>query len=127
MNQVLLGFICRIIVITGVVFMVHILALHSFGLPLFNNKILLSYSASILLAMFVFLMLFFLRNKFKNELGYIFLMGSFIKLVFFIFLLYKPFYSDGQISKSEFLVFFVPYFFTHLTEIFSLSKWLNKI
>ena len=127
MNQQLLNFLCRIIFITGAAFAVHILILHYLDLAHFNNKLLLSYSANILLATLVFLMLFFLRKKFKNQLGVVFLIGSVLKFGFFFLLFYRPYNADGIISKTEFFAFFVPYFFTHTIEIFSLSKWLNKI
>tara|TARA_B100000780_G_scaffold75637_1_gene50934 strand:- start:223 stop:606 length:384 start_codon:yes stop_codon:yes gene_type:complete len=127
MNQILLNFLCRIILITGAAFSVHILILYFLDFPLFKNKILLSYTANILLAMLVFLMLFFLRKKFKNQLGVIFLIGSILKFGLFFIFFYKPYNADGVISRTEFFAFFVPYFFTHTIEIFSLSKWLNKI
>ena len=76
MNQQLLNFLRRIIFITGAAFAVHILILHYLDLAHFINKLLLSYIANILLAMLVFLMLFFLRKKFKNQLGVVFLIGS---------------------------------------------------
>jgi len=127
MNQQLLNFLHRIIFITGAAFAVHILILHYLDLAHFNNKLLLSYSTNILLATLVFLMLFFLRKKFKNQLGVVFLIGSVLKFGFFFLLFYRPYSADGIISKTEFFAFFVPYFFTHTIEIFSLSKWLNKI
>ena len=87
MNQQLLNFLRRIIFITGAAFAVHILILHYLDFAHFNNKLLLSYSANILLAMLVFLMLFFLRKKFKNQLGVVFLIGSvLIWLLLFIVL-----------------------------------------
>jgi len=95
--------------------------------PILNDNIVLSYTINTVSAIIIFLLLFVLRHKFKNQLGFIFLFGSVIKFGLFLLVLYRPFYADGIISKSEFFTFFIPYFFTHTIEIFSLSKWLNKI
>jgi hypothetical protein len=127
MNPVLIKFLVRLIVFTTIVFVIHLYILNTLEFPLFNNEIVFSYVINVASAIIIFLMLFLLRNKFKNQLGFIFLFGSVIKFGLFILFLYKPFYADGLISKAEFFTFFIPYFFTHTIEIFSLSKWLNNI
>lgn len=127
MNSILTNFLLRLIVITTGVFVGHICVLNALELPLLDNKIVVSYLVNTVSAIIVFILLFALRNKFKNELGFIFLFGSVIKFGLFLLILFKPFYADGHLSKVEFFTFFVPYSFTHTIEIFSLSKWLNKI
>ena len=127
MNPILVNFLIRLFTITIMVFISHLFVLNLFKLPILNDNIVLSYCINSVSAIIIFFLLFILRHKFKNQLGFIFLFGSIIKFGLFLLLLYKPFYADGLISKSEFFTFFVPYFFTHTTEIFSLSKWLNKI
>lgn len=127
MNPILVKFLVRLIVFTMFVFVIHLFILNTLEFPIFNNHIVFSYVINIASAIIIFLMLFLLRNKFKNQLGFIFLFGSVIKFGLFILFLYKPFYADGFISKTEFFTFFIPYFFTHTIEIFSLSKWLNNI
>jgi hypothetical protein len=127
MSPTLLNFLIRLLVITTIVFIGHLFVLNFLDYPFLNDNIVLSYSINIVSAIIIFLLLFVLRHKFKNQLGFIFLFGSVIKFGLFLLVLYRPFYSDGIISKSEFFAFFIPYFFTHTIEIFSLSKWLNKI
>ena len=127
MNRIVSNFLIRLLVVTVMVFTIHVFVLNSFEPPLLNNKLVLSYSINTVSAILIFLLLFVLRHRFKNQLGFIFLFGSVLKFVLFILILYKPFYADGILSKIEFFTFFIPYFFTHVIEIFSLSKWLNKI
>ena len=127
MNPTLLNFLIRLLVITMIVFIGHLFVLNFIEYPILNDNIVLSYTINTVSAIIIFLLLFVLRYKFKNQLGFIFLFGSVIKFGLFLLVLYRPFYADGIISKSEFFTFFIPYFFTHTIEIFSLSKWLNKI
>lgn len=127
MSPILLNFLIRLFVITTIVFIAHLFVLNFFELSVLIDNIVLSYCINTLSAILIFLLLFVLRHRFKNQLGFIFLFGSVLKFVLFILILYKPFYADGMISRSEFFIFFIPYFFTHTIEIFSLSKWLNKI
>ncbi len=127
MNHTILNFLFRITFIIGIIFGVHLLILDYLNLPLFNDKIILAYLVNTALAIFVFMSLFLLRNKFKDQLGFIFLFGSVLKLGLFFLLFYFHYFSDGFISKTEFSAFFIPYFFTLTIEIFSLAKWLNNI
>ena len=103
MNPILIKFLVRLIVFTAFVFVIHLYILNTLEFPLFNNEIVFSYVINVASAIIIFLMLFLLRNKFKNQLGFIFLFGSVIKFGLFILFLYKPFYADGLISKAEFL------------------------
>ena len=127
MNTILTNFLVRLVVITSGVFVTHIFVLDALELPAFNNNIVVSYLANSLSAIIIFIILFALRDQFKNQLGFIFLFVSVIKFGLFLLILFKPFYADGILSKAEFFTFFVPYSFTHTIEIYSLSKWLNKI
>ena len=97
MNPVLLKFLVRLIVLTTFVFVIHLFILNTLEFPIFNNNIVFSYVINIASAIIIFLMLFLLRKKFKNQLGFIFLFGSVIKFGLFILFLYKQFYADGFI------------------------------
>ncbi|MDG2195146.1 MAG: hypothetical protein P8K77_09955 [Polaribacter sp.] len=109
----------------GVVFLAHLFFLSANHLPLFNDKIIVTYIINFLLAVVIFLSLFFLRKKYNDQLGFLFLFGSFFKfVVFFIFFL--PIYkADGNISRLEFFAFFVPYTVCLIIETVSLIKLLN--
>ena len=86
-----------------------------------------SYVVNVVLAVFGYWILQMLRVKHPEKLGFVFMALSGIKfLVFFVFL--QPLYNaDGQISSTEFVMFFIPYATTTLLETVALVRALNKI
>ena len=96
-------------------------------LPMFGNQLAMSYTINTGLAIGIFAMLFFLKEKYKSQLGFLFMAGSALKFVIF-FIVFQPIYKqDGEVSTLEFLAFFVPYVLCLIFETFSLSKLLNKL
>jgi O-antigen ligase len=110
-----------------VAYCIHILVLHAFSLPLFDNNVILSYSINYVLIIAVFGFLYLMRNKYKSQLGFLFLAGSLLKFAVFFIVFYPIFREDDQMSKLEFASFFVPYGMGLFLETLSLSKWLNKL
>lgn len=110
-----------------VAFAIHLFALSLKSLPLYDNKIVLAYVVNAVLAILIFGFLFKMKDKYKDQLGFLFLGGSILKFIVF-FIVFYPFYkADGVISKLEFAAFFVPYILSLVIETFSLAKWLNKM
>lgn len=64
-----------------------------------------------------------LSKRFKDQLGYIFLVGSAVKLVGFIIVTQL---RGFQIDKEVFLDFFIPYFVCVVLEIYFVAKLLNN-
>ena len=121
------SFVIRAIVSFIIVFGVHLGVLYVLNLPLLGNHIVLSYSINLVLVIAVFGLLYLLRNKYKSQLGFLFLAGSLVKFAVF-FIVFQPlFKQDGDISTLEFASFFVPYLLGLIIETISLSKWLNKL
>ena len=121
------GFVIKITSLLAIVFGVHLILLKYLAFPLFDNKIILSYIVNLLLVIGVFGMLYVLRNKYKSQLGFLFLVGSVLKFAVF-FIVFYPFYKqDDVVTKLEFASFFVPYATGLILETVSLVKWLNKI
>jgi hypothetical protein len=110
-----------------VVFLIHIGILNFLVLPLFENKIILSYVINLLLAAIIFTAIYRLKETQKDNLGFLFIGGSFIKFLVFFLLFYPFFKLDGNIDKLEFSSFFVPYIVCLVIETTSLSKFLNKL
>lgn len=127
MDYTILNFVLRICFWTGVAFGFHLLVLDFLELPLFENKIVLSYVLNLVFAIAIFSALYLLRKKLTNRIGFLFILGSFVKLAVFYPFILKPFRADGQISKPEFCAFFIPYFLAMIIEILSLSKWMNQM
>ena len=124
-RKIAIYFFLQLVFGLGIVFLVHLFFLNSNHLPLFNDKIIAAYTTNLLLAVIIFLSLFFLRKKYNDQLGFLFLFGSFLKFaIFFIF--FSPAYkADGNTSRLEFFAFFVPYAICLIIETVSLIKLLN--
>ena len=127
MKNRFVSFSAKLIVILIAAFAIHLLILKYLELPLFNNKIVLSYILNTTLAIAIFGLLFRYREKVKDNIGFLFLAGSFLKFIAFFILIYPSYKADGGTSKLEFAAFFVPYLICLFIETSSLVKWLNEI
>ena len=114
-----------IIIVLGLVFSLHILILKLFDTPIFENKIILAYSVNIILAIIIYTLFCKFKKMFKNQIGFVFIFGSFLKFILFFLLFNSSYKADGDISKLEFLAFFTPYSLCLIIEIYSMSKELN--
>jgi len=127
MSNPFVSFAIKTVILLTVVFAIHLLVLNVLQLPLFENRIVLSYIVNLVLVIVIFGILYLLKEKYKSQLGFLFLAGSLLKFVVF-FILFYPFYKlDNIITKLEFAAFFVPYVIGLIIESVSLSKWLNKL
>lgn len=127
MNASVFKFSYQLVLVLGIVFGLHILALKTTQLPLFENKILLAYTVNAILAISIFGFLKIMNKKHSSQIGFLFIAGSLLKFVVFFIVFYGPYKADGSMSKLEFAAFFVPYLICLIFETFSLSKWLNKM
>ncbi|ULC59775.1 hypothetical protein MBM09_02070 [Flaviramulus sp. BrNp1-15] len=127
MSNPFLSFSIKAILVLAIVFGIHLAILNILNLPMFENRIVLSYVVNLILIIVIFGALYLLKEKYKSQLGFLFLAGSFLKFAIF-FILFYPFYKiDNVITKLEFAAFFVPYVVGLILESVSLSKWLNKL
>lgn len=127
MSNPFVSFAIKTVILLTVVFAIHLLVLNVLQLSLFENRIVLSYIVNLVLVIVIFGILYLLKEKYKSQLGFLFLAGSLLKFVVF-FILFYPFYKlDNIITKLEFAAFFVPYVIGLIIESVSLSKWLNKL
>lgn len=108
-------------------FGVHIWVLSGKDLPIFDNLIIRSYVVNALLAAIIFMLLYRFRQKLKNQIGFLFMAGSFLKFIFFFLLFYPTYKSDGDMSRLEFASFFVPYLTCLFLETFFTSKMLKNL
>ncbi|MCA0932373.1 DUF6168 family protein [Lutimonas saemankumensis] len=122
----LFKFSSGLIIILSAVFCIHIYILNKFDLPLFENRITEAYFVNGSLALLIYFLLYALRNKMAQQLGFLYMGGSFIKfLIFFIF--FYPFYKqDGSLDSLEFAAFFVPYVISLIFETFGVIEFLKK-
>tara|TARA_B100000768_G_C11095877_1_gene296968 strand:+ start:267 stop:638 length:372 start_codon:yes stop_codon:yes gene_type:complete len=120
MTRQLLNFHFLLFFILGISFFVHRYSIEN------TDHLPFLYSINASIAIFVYWIVFLLRKKSNEYLGYYFLLGTFIKFfVFFIFVL-PIFKDDNIVSKSEFFTFFIPYLLSLMVETKSLISLLNS-
>ncbi len=119
-------FIFYLLISLSVVFLLHTAALHFNHLPLFDNQIIKAYLVNYLLAVVIYTLLFFSRNKYPNYLGFFFMAGSFIKFLVFFIVFYPNYHFDGKIQIIEFAAFFVPYVICLIFETLGIIKIIKK-
>ncbi|PWK25444.1 hypothetical protein [Maribacter polysiphoniae] len=125
----IIQFLALVILSLGLAFLVHVTFLGNKGFPKYDNLIVLSYVVNCILAASIFIFIYIFRSKLKNQIGFLFMGGSFIKFLFFFLLFYPTYKADGEMSRLEFAAFFVPYGISLIIEtIFTaqtLKKWIN--
>ena len=127
MSNPFVSFAIKATILLASAFCIHLAVLIALKLPAFENRIVLSYFVNLILVLLIFGLLYIFKEKYKSQLGFLFLGGSFLKFAIF-FILFYPFYKrDNNISQLEFLAFFIPYTLGLIIETISLSKWLNKL
>ncbi|MGB5418764.1 DUF6168 family protein [Algibacter sp.] len=116
-----------VVFVATIAFFIHYLINASISNGIDLDKLIYSYWINILLACGVIILLFILRKKLKDQLGFVFMATSMLKFVFFFFLFYPEYNEDGNISRLEFSTFFIPYVICLVTESIILSKFLNSL
>ena len=109
------------------VFGIHLLILYVNQLPLFEHKIILAYLVNYGIALGTYILLYTLRQKMKNQLGFLFLGTGFLKFILFFLLFYPSYTSDQQMSALEISAFFIPYLTSLIIEVIALTKLLNNL
>ncbi len=122
-------FLSLLVFSLGLTFTVHVTFLGNKGLPKYDNLIVLSYLVNCILATFIFVSIYIFRSKLKNQIGFLFMGGSFVKFIFFFILFYPAYKADGEMGRLEFAAFFIPYGISLVIEtIFTaqtLRKWIH--
>lgn len=119
-------FSLRLLLVLAFAFSIHILILHRFDLPLLDNRIVAAYFLNYVLAIGIYLTLFLLKTKMSEQLGFLYMGGSFVKFLFF-FIFFYPYYKlDGGLDSLEFSAFFVPYLISLIFETIGVIEFLKK-
>ncbi|MEZ4968335.1 MAG: hypothetical protein R2814_01475 [Flavobacteriaceae bacterium] len=125
-NKFLFTFYLSLVLLGFLVFCLHLLILYVFGFPLLDHMIVLAYLLNVVLALIIFSVLYWFREKWRDQIGFLFLGGSMLKFLFF-FLVFYPFYSaDGNMESLEFTTFFIPYLLCLVLETFYTARMLNS-
>ncbi len=110
----------------AVTFLLHLFILHLLKKPLFDNRIIAAYIVNLLLAVIIYFTLFKLKEKYLEQLGFIFMFGSMLKFLVFFLFFYPTYKSDGDIRPVEFSTFFIPYAISLIFETLGVIRFLKK-
>ena len=106
---------------------IHVGVLYAKELPLLDNLILWSYGINLLLAAAIFFPLYMYRQRFKHQIGFLYMAGSLLKFLVFFIVFYPVYKMDGHMDTLEFAAFFVPYTICLVIETVFTSKMLHKL
>ena len=118
MNKQLISFHLYLFIVLGGSYFIHDYIVS------FDHLILL-YTLNLSVACFVYWLIFLLRDKQKEYLGFYFLAGTIIKFIVFFKIVLPIFKENDIVSKTEFLSFFIPYLLSLFVETKSLISLLN--
>lgn len=127
MNSITQKFSKRVFAFLSLILIIHIFVNVLLNVPKFQHQIIQAYSINAILAIGIFWGLSTLKDKYNNQIGFLFLGSSCIKFFVFFVVFYGPYKADGQIVFSEFVSFFVPYTICLVLETFFLSRQLNQM
>lgn len=114
-------------IILGLSFGAHAWLRTRAGLTSTGDLLLLSYVVNLLLAFGIVAVLYAFRNKMKNQIGFLFIGGSFLKFLLFFLFFYPSFTADEVIARGEFSSFFAPYFLSLILETYFTSLMLRNL
>jgi len=109
-----------------------VLLLHIFVLYKIHHKtdfelLLASYIVNYLLALAIVLIIIHYIEELKPYVGFLFMLGSFIKFAVFFIAFYPRLKTDGIMNKTEFAYFFIPYIVCLIMESKRLVRITNKL
>ena len=123
----LIFFTGLLMLLLAVSFFAHLTYLQNTQVDYITSNLTSPYLVNFALAIIITYLLFGLRKKQAENLGYIFMLSSLLKFAVF-FMWFYPFYkSDGDVSKFEFAQFFIPYALSLTAETVFLIRILNKM
>lgn len=120
-------FSIRLISVLLIAFGLHLLVLQVLEYPLLNNLIVRSYLVNLVMAFGIYVAIYKLKDTQPNNLGFIFMMGSFVKFGLFFLFFFPVYKADGEMTSLEFSSFFIPYAMSLILETLTLSKLLNNL
>ena len=126
LKNILVKCVVLLIVVT-VAFFIHLFFNNFIVESIEVNQLIYSYSINALLAIGIIALIFLLKKKLRDQLGFVFMGTSMLKFVFFFILFYPGYNADGNLSRLEFLTFFIPYVISLIAEGVILSKFFNDL
>jgi hypothetical protein len=119
-------FILILFISLALAFSLHITYLKFNNLSLFDDKIIIAYGLNFLVAILIYLSLYFFKKKYLEQLGFLYMGGSFLKFILFFIFFYPTYKQDGEMSSFEFAAFFIPYCISLIIETLGVINFLKK-
>ena len=126
MISTLLNFSVKIILSMTCLFLLHTFVLRKVGFLVNDEFVMVCYLFNSIVAIFLFLLFFFVSKHNPSILGWFFLLTSTFKFILFFQLIYPNFQEIDTLKKLEFSSFFIPYTIAVSLEIYQLIKILNR-
>ncbi|MFT6921372.1 MAG: hypothetical protein ACJA1C_000366 [Crocinitomicaceae bacterium] len=121
-----IGFILLLTALLGFAFVIHALLQHDLKIGAFESHIVINYCFNYILTIGFFITLLVFEKKKSNQLGFVFLAASTIKLILFLFILYPNIKEGAGLRSVEFTSFFIPYGISVVIEILYMLRILNS-
>ena len=122
-----LYFTIQLAVILLVVAGLHMAYFYANQITVSNITLLLCYGVNFFLALLIYLTLLKMAQEKSKYLGFAFLFGSALKFLAY-FLIFDPlFKQDGDLSRVEFFMFFIPYLASLVAETLALVKLMRTL
>lgn len=121
------SYVLLLTVSLSILLLIHVQIQSYLNIPPWSDMLLLSYVLNFILALAIFLSLYTLRKRFKNQIGFLYMGGSLLKFLIFFLVFYPGFRADGIVTKSEFAAFFIPYLLCLILETVYTAKMLNAL
>lgn len=120
-----ISFVLLLTVILGVAFGIHSFTQDALKIGSFEKHLVLNYFFNYILTIGFFIALILFDRKKSDQLGFVFLASSLLKLILFLIILYPGVKSSTGARSVEFASFFVPYGISVLAEILFLMRTLR--
>lgn len=115
----------QLIVLLTIAAGLHIAYFHANQLSYSIEALVFCYFINFLLALAIYVTLLKMADEKSKYLGFVFLFGSALKFLAY-FLIFDPlFKQDGELSRMEFFLFFIPYLISLIAETTALVKLLR--
>ncbi|GAA4279485.1 DUF6168 family protein [Aquimarina mytili] len=124
MLQKVVKFVVPFAIIVLGSYFIQIMITNRYFLNANSDVIRLSYLFNAVFTLLFISTIIFLSKKYKDQIGFIFLAGSFIKTGAFFIVLRL---NEIEINKNAFLDFFIPYIICLILEVYYISKILRSI
>ena len=123
------SFLIALFVILFFTFILHIwfLEINNVEMDVPEDIYYLSYGLNALFVTIVIIVINLLKDRYPNEIGFLFIGSSFLKFVLY-FMIFRPiFKADNIVNREEFMSFFIPAMICLITETIHIAKLLRTI